>query len=553
MRGDGGRIASAAGDCKWRRKPHGFFGELPTGGISDRIRRPMENETSSTDYRAIRIENMRALQAAGHEPFGRRFDRTGTISEIRVLGEPLIAAAAAAKAAAEAVAAQSAAAQPIADSHAAPAPVSVKAAGRLLAIRKMGKTVFADMRDGSGRIQLFVNAKNCGDAAFAAFAKLDLGDHVGCAGELFVTRTGELSVRVESWTLLSKALIQPPEKFHGLVDTEDRYRRRHVDLFSNPESRERFYKRSAILRETRRWLEGRGFMEVETPILQSHAGGATAKPFVTHYNALDRDVFLRIAPELYLKRLIVGGFDKVFEIGRDFRNEGLDRTHNPEFTVLELYQAYGDRRSMMDIIEGLLPHLCDTVIGSRKVQYGGAELDFTPPYREVSYEALVKERMGDDWFELPLAEAQKRVEAQGLPFDPAWNELLLTHEVYDKLVERTLVQPTFVTRIPHEFVPLAKTCPDDPTKADVFEFVVGGRELCPGYTEQNDPFAQREAFSAQVEEDAESEDLDFVEALECGMPPTGGLGLGMDRLTMMLTGTEVIRDVILFPMLKDSK
>ena len=242
----------------------------------------------------------------------------------------------------------------------------------------------------AGRIQLFVNAKACGDDAFAAFQLLDLGDHVGCEGELFVTRTGELSIRIASWTLLAKALRQPPEKFHGLTDTEDRYRRRYVDLFSSPESRERFYKRSAILRETRRWLEARGFMEVETPILQPHAGGATAKPFTTHYNALDREMFLRIAPELYLKRLIIGGFDKVFEIGRDFRNEGLDRTHNPEFTVLELYQAYGDRRSMMDVIEGLLPHLCDTVIGSRRVKYGEHELDFTPPYREVAYADIDK-------------------------------------------------------------------------------------------------------------------------------------------------------------------
>ena len=510
----------------------------------------------STDYRAIRIENMKKLEALGHEPFGRAFERTGTLDRIRELGAPLLAAHAEAQAAAaEATAPQDApggvrgGAQPLARSP-EPAGVGVKAAGRLLAIRKMGKAVFADLRDGTGRIQLFVNAKACGDDAFAAFQLLDLGDHVGCEGELFVTRTGELSIRIASWTLLAKALRQPPEKFHGLTDTEDRYRRRYVDLFSNPESRDRFYKRSAILRETRRWLEARGFMEVETPILQPHAGGATAKPFTTHYNALDREMFLRIAPELYLKRLIIGGFDKVFEIGRDFRNEGLDRTHNPEFTVLELYQAYGDRRSMMDVIEGPLPHLCDTVIGSRKVKYGEHELDFTPPYREVAYADLVKERMGADWFDLPLEEAQARVRAAELPFDPSWSMLLLTHEVYDKLIEKTLVQPTFVTRVPHEFVPLAKVCPDDPTKANVFEFVVGGRELCPGYTEQNDPFAQREAFQAQVDEDAESTDEDFVEALEYGMPPTGGLGLGMDRVVMMLTGTEVIRDVILFPQLK---
>ena len=485
---------------------------------------------SSTDYRAIRIDNMKKLEALGRAPFGRAFERTGTIAAVRALAPA-----------------------PAAEGEPPPPAPVVRSAGRLLAVRKMGKTVFADLRDGSDRIQLFVNAKACGDGAFDAFKLLDLGDHVGVEGELFTTRTGELSIRVAKWELLSKALIQPPEKFHGLVDTEDRYRLRHVDLFSNPEARERFYKRCAIVSEMRRWLEARGFLEVETPILQPHAGGAAAKPFATHYNALDREVFLRIAPELYLKRLIVGGFDKVFEIGRDFRNEGLDRTHNPEFTVLELYQAYGDKRSMMDILEGLLPHLCDKVAGTRKVVWDGKEIDFEPPFRTVVYSELVKAKAGEDWFSLPLAAMRERAEAAGLALDPAWDETLVTHEVYDKLVERELVQPTFVVGIPHAFIPLAKTVPGDPSVADAFEFVVGGRELCPGYTEQNDPFAQREAFAAQVEEDAESEDGDFVEALESGMPPTGGLGLGVDRLVMMLTAADTIRDVILFPMLKDRK
>ncbi len=485
---------------------------------------------SSTDYRAIRIDNMKKLEALGRAPFGRAFERTGTIAAVRALAPA-----------------------PAAEGEPPPPAPVVRSAGRLLAVRKMGKTVFADLRDGSDRIQLFVNAKACGDGAFDAFKLLDLGDHVGVEGELFTTRTGELSIRVAKWELLSKALIQPPEKFHGLVDTEDRYRLRHVDLFSNPEARERFYKRCAIVSEMRRWLEARGFLEVETPILQPHAGGAAAKPFATHYNALDREVFLRIAPELYLKRLIVGGFDKVFEIGRDFRNEGLDRTHNPEFTVLELYQAYGDKRSMMDILEGLLPHLCDKVAGTRKVVWDGKEIDFEPPFRTAVYSELVKAKIGEDWFSLPLAAMRERAEAAGLALDPAWDETLVTHEVYDKLVERELVQPTFVVGIPHAFIPLAKTVPGDPSVADAFEFVVGGRELCPGYTEQNDPFAQREAFAAQVEEDAESEDGDFVEALESGMPPTGGLGLGVDRLVMMLTAADTIRDVILFPMLKDRK
>lgn len=483
-------------------------------------------DAASTDlYRQQRIENMQKLKALGYEPFGFTFERTGDIAKIRSLWTP-----------------------PPAEGE--PQLINVKAAGRLLGIRKMGKTIFADLRDGTGRIQLFINAKNCGDDPFAAIKLLDLGDIIGVEGELFETHSGELSIRLRKWDLLSKALRQPPEKFHGLQDQEDRYRQRYIDLFSNQESRERFNKRIGILRETRRWLEDRGFMEVETPILQPHAGGATARPFTTHYNALDREMFMRIAPELYLKRLIIGGFDKVFELGRDFRNEGLDRTHNPEFTVLEIYQAYGDRNSMREIIEGLLPHLCDTVIGTRRVKYGEGEIDFTPPYREVAYSDLVKDKMGEDWFSLSDEEARAKGKELGLDIDPNWNHLLVTHEIYDKTIEKTLFQPTFVTRVPHEFVPLAKVCPDDPTKANVFEFVVAGKELCPGYTEQNDPFAQREAFKAQVDEDAESTDEDFVEALEYAMPPTGGMGMGIDRLVMMLTGTDVIRDVILFPQLK---
>ena len=480
---------------------------------------------SPDQYRAQRIENMKRLKELGYEPFGRAYERTGTIKAIRELWKPV----------------PEGEEQPV---------VKVTAAGRLLGIRKMGKTIFADLRDGTEHIQLFVNAKNCEADPFAAFKLLDLGDIIGVEGELFTTRTGELTIRLQKWELLSKALRQPPEKFHGLQDQEECYRQRYIDLFSNPESRERFNKRIAIMRETRRWLEDRGFQEVETPILQPHAGGAAAKPFITHYNALDSEMFMRIAPELYLKRLIIGGFDKVFELGRDFRNEGLDRTHNPEFTVLEIYQAYGDRNAMKAIIEGLLPHLCDTVIGNRKIPYEDGVIDFTPPYREADYTDLIKEKMGDDWFEFDDATAREKAKALGLDIEPTMNHLLVTHEIYDKTIEKTLFQPTFVVRMPHEFVPLAKACPDDPSKANAFEFVVGGRELCPGYTEQNNPFAQREAFKAQVDEDAESTDEDFVEALEYAMPPTGGMGLGMDRLTMMMTGTDVIRDVILFPQLK---
>lgn len=477
-------------------------------------------QTGVNQYREQRIKHLEALAELGYSPFGRAFERTARLSDLR---------------------------EPFEEGR------EVTAAGRLTSIRSMGKSVFADLNDGSAKMQLYVGKKNLGDDPFKAFGLLDIGDHVGVKGTLFVTRTGEKTIQVAEWTLLSKAVLQPPEKFHGLQDTEERYRKRYLDLVANQDVRERFNKRIAIARETRRYLESLGFQEVETPMMQPQAGGAAAKPFITHYNALDRDMFMRIAPELYLKRLLVGGFDKVFELNRDFRNEGLDRSHNPEFTVLEVYEAYGDVNSMVRIIEGLIPHLCETVLGTMKVEYGEAKevLDFTPPYRKVRYADLVKERMGADWFDIPAAEAAKRAEEAGCAVNPAWNHLMITHEVYDKLIEKTLRQPTFVMRVPHEFVPLAKTCVDDPTAADVFEFVVAGKELCPGYTEQNDPFEQRKAFEVQAGEDLAKIDEDFICALEHGMPPAGGLGIGFDRLVMMLTGTEIIRDVILFPQLRN--
>ena len=547
---------------------------------SNEARKPIVNDN---EYRQRRLEHMKALEELGYLPFGARFDRDGLISAIRAsrpdllaegagIKETLASAAAekaaapdaddrtradAAKAANDAKAALVEATEAAAASAKAPEPDSLPArcrtAGRVLGLRDMGKTIFVDLRDGSGRIQLFVNKKQLGDAPFDAFKLVDIGDHIGAEGEFFVTRTGELSVRVSRWTMLSKALLQPPEKFHGLVDQEERYRRRYVDLFTNPESRRRFDTRIAIVRELRRYLEGLGYQEVETPMMQPQAGGAAARPFITHYNALDCDMFMRIAPELYLKRLIVGGFDKVFELNRDFRNEGLDRTHNPEFTVLELYAAYGDRITMKEIVEGMFDHICRTVLHTYEVEYGEAKekLCFKPPFREVAYSDLVRERMGDDWFGLELEAARERARVAGLEdIDPAWDMLLLTHEVYDKLIEKTLRQPTFVTRIPRQFVPLAKRCTDDDSLVDVFEFVAGGRELCPGYSEQNNPLVQRAAFEDQAGEDPEKIDEDFITALEYGMPPTGGLGMGIDRLVMMLTGTEVIRDVILFPQLK---
>ena len=480
----------------------------------------MAQEQTPDQYRAQRIENRRKLAELGYAPYGKAFPRTGNLSEVRAGFEEGKAAS---------------------------------VAGRIMTKRRMGKLMFIHLNDGTDAFQVLLKRDVLGEEAYNAAKLLDLGDFIGVHGTLFTTQAGEKTVEVKEWTLLSKAIRQPPEKWHGLQDTEERYRRRYLDLMSNPESRARFDKRHKILLGIRNYLTSKGFIEVETPIMQGQAGGAAAKPFVTHHNALDREMVLRIAPELYLKRLIVGGFDKVFELGKDFRNEGIDRTHNPEFTVLEVYEAYGDRTSMKNIIEGMLPYLCDTVLGTRQVPYGenGEIINFEPPYREVTQQELIKEKMGADWFELDYATARARAADAGLELvDEITDMVTLSHDVYDKMIESTLRQPTFVTRIPKQYVPLAKACPDDPSLVDVFEFVVAGKELCPGYTEQNDPEAQRAAFANQVEADAEPTDQDFVEALEYGMPPTGGLGLGIDRLVMFMTGTECIRDVILFPQMK---
>lgn len=478
------------------------------------------------EYRENRLASMKALQELGFTPYGHAFPHDD-LKKVRAEFEE---------------------------------GKSVTVAGRLLMIRRMGKMNFATLNDGTDRFQLIFKRDELNERMFAGFKQLNLGDIIGVKGTLFTTQRGEQSVIVKEWDLLAKALEQPPEKFHGLTDQEECYRRRYVDLMTNDESRERFFMRSRILQEARKYLWSKGFMEVETPILQAQAGGAAAKPFETHFNALDQHMVLRIAPELYLKRLLVGGMNKVFELGKDFRNEGIDRSHNPEFTVLEIYEAYGDRTSMEDIIEGLIPHLCDTVVGTRQIPYGEQKeiIDFTPPYRRVAYKDLVKELMGADWFDLDFdtqlakAKALAKEKDINLELDGVTTELMLTHEVYDKMIEKTLRQPTFVTRLPHEFVPLAKACPDDPSLVDVYEFVVGGRELCPGYTEQNDPLEQRKALEHQAGEDTEKIDEDFIHALECGMPPTGGLGIGVDRLVMLLTGTDSIRDIVLFPQLKNA-
>ena len=383
-------------------------------------------DTQTPDqYRAQRLANRAKLAELGYAPYGRAFARTGTLKETRDTFEE---------------------------------GKTLAIAGRIQTKRRMGKLMFIHLNDGTDAFQILLKRDGVGEDAYNAAKLLDLGDIIGVKGTLFTTQAGEKTVDVATWELLSKAVRQPPEKWHGLQDQEERYRRRYLDLMSNPESRARFDKRHKILLGIRNYLTSKGFVEVETPIMQAQAGGAAAKPFVTHHNALDREMVLRIAPELYLKRLLVGGFDKIFELGKDFRNEGIDRTHNPEFTVLEVYEAYGDRTSMKRLIEGLLPHLCDTVLGTRQIPYGteGKTLNFEPPYREISQRALIEERMGPDWFTLDYDTARARAAQAGLELTPEIvDHLTLSHEVYDKLIEKTLFQPTFVTRIPKQYVPLA--------------------------------------------------------------------------------------------------
>ena len=396
-----------------------------------------------------------------------------------------------------------------------------------------------------------------GEDNYKQFKKLDIGDIITANGPLFTTKTGEVTIRMESYRLLSKSLRPLPEKWHGLTDMEQRYRQRYVDLIVNDDSRELFKKRIRIIQEIRNYLASKGFMEVETPMLQYIPGGAAANPFKTHYQALNCEMFLRIAPELYLKRLLVGGFEKVFELNRNFRNEGISRRHNPEFTMLELYQAYGNCETMMELIEEMITTVAMNVFGTLQIQMPGDKVvDLSRPWRRAPYKDLIREKAGDDWFDLPRDEKYKRAKEMNLQVMPDWSDLEITHEIYEKLIEHTLIQPTFVTRLPAELVPLAKKCPDDPTLVDVYELEINGQEISPGYTELNDPVDQRERFMHQVtlsgKDPAQAVDEDFLTALEYGMPPAGGLGVGIDRLVMLLAGVESIRDVVLFPQLRPS-
>ena len=436
-------------------------------------------------------------------------------------------------------------------------PIHVSIAGRMMFKRVMGKASFCNIQDLQGSIQVYVARDAIGTDSYADFKRSDIGDIFGLEGFAFRTRTGEISIHAEKMTLLSKSLQILPEKFHGLTDTDTRYRQRYVDLIMNPESKETFIKRSKILKEIRNFLDGRGFMEVETPMLVSNAGGAAARPFETHYNALNEDVKLRISLELYLKRLIVGGLERVYEIGRVFRNEGVDTRHNPEFTLMELYQAYTDYEGMMELTESMFRYLAEKVCGSAVISYNGTVIDMAKPFERISMIDAVKKYAGVDFAEVKTDEEAKALaDEHHVEYEERHKKGDILNLFFDEFCEEKMIQPTFVTDHPIEISPLTKKNPEDPNYVERFELYVYGREMCNAYSELNDPIDQRERFAAQEEafaagdEEANHTDEDFLNALEIGMPPTGGIGYGIDRLVMLLTDAQAIRDVLLFPTMK---
>ena len=436
-------------------------------------------------------------------------------------------------------------------------PIHVAIAGRMMFKRVMGKASFCNIQDLQGNIQVYVARDAIGEESYADFKKSDIGDIFGLEGFAFRTRTGEISIHAEKMTMLTKSLQILPEKFHGLTDTDTRYRQRYVDLIMNQESKKVFIKRSQILKEIRNFLDGRGFMEVETPMLVSNAGGAAARPFETHYNALNEDVKLRISLELYLKRLIVGGLERVYEIGRVFRNEGVDTRHNPEFTLMELYQAYTDYEGMMELTESMFRYLAEKVCGSAVISYNGTVIDMAKPFERISMIDAVKKYAGVDFAEVKTDEEAKALaDEHHVEYEERHKKGDILNLFFDEFCEEKMIQPTFVTDHPIEISPLTKKNPEDPNYVERFELYVYGREMCNAYSELNDPIDQRERFAAQEEafaagdEEANHTDEDFLNALEIGMPPTGGIGYGIDRLVMLLTDAQAIRDVLLFPTMK---
>ena len=436
-------------------------------------------------------------------------------------------------------------------------PIMVSIAGRMMFKRVMGKASFCNIQDLKGTIQVYVAKDAIGEESYADFKKSDIGDIYGIKGYVFRTKTGEISIHAVEMTMLSKSLQILPEKFHGLTDTDTRYRQRYVDLIMNADSKEVFIKRSRIIKEIRKFLDGRNFMEVETPMLVSNAGGAAARPFDTHYNALDEDVKLRISLELYLKRLIVGGLERVYEIGRVFRNEGVDTRHNPEFTLMELYQAYTDYEGMMELTESMFRYLAETVLGTTKFEYNGIELDFGKPFERITMTDCIKKYAGVDFDAVATDEEAKALAREHhIEFEDRHTKGDIVNLFFEEYCEKNLIQPTFVTDHPLAISPLTKKRPDDPNKVERFELFINTWEMCNAYSELNDPIDQRERFAAQDaafeagDEEANHTDEDFLNALSIGMPPTGGIGYGIDRLVMLLTDSQAIRDVLLFPTMK---
>lgn len=485
-------------------------------------------EDNTHDLYAVRLQKLEAMREAGIDPFRNNWEQTHTSEQAK-------------------------AAYVAPEEGSEEEGPSFSVAGRIVVFRDMGKSCFVKIQDRDGQIQLYVKKDIVGEDEYKFFKKqLDLGDIIGCEGPLFTTKTGEITVRAKKFGLVSKALLPLPEKWHGLADSDQIYRQRYLDLIGNQESRERFHKRSRIIEEIRRFLWDREFTEVETPVLQSVAGGAAARPFETKFNALDCDFFLRISLELYLKRMLVAGVDRVFELGRIFRNEGLSRRHNPEFTMLEVYQAYTDYRGMMTLIYDMIQHICQNVLGTTQItQPDGQVIELGGKWREVSYKDLIIEATSDkNWFSRSKEEMLTKCAELKIESNPDQELFEITNDVFEKVIEPTLIQPTFVTHIPKELCPLAKINQEDDTVLDVFELCINGQEIAPAYSEQNDPFVQWEMFEKQAGEDTQAIDRDFLTSLAHGMPPAGGMGVGIDRLVIFLTGASNIRDTILFPSLK---
>lgn len=487
------------------------------------------SEKELNEQMQVRINKMHQIEEHGWKPFGHKFEVTNYSADINQNFEEL--------AANETV---------------------VRVAGRIMAIRGHGKTCFMDMQDKDGRIQLYVRKDAIGEEKYALIKLLDIGDIIGVSGTVFRTHMGELSVKAVDVEILSKSLRPLPEKWHGLKDVDTRYRQRYVDLIVNPKVRRTFVLRSKIIKSLREILDDNGYLEVETPIMNTIPGGAAARPFITYHNALDMQLYLRIATELHLKRLVVGGFDRVYELGRVFRNEGIDIKHNPEFTSVEIYQAYGDYTDMMDLTEKIISEIAQKVLGTMKITYEGQEIDLTPPWPRLSMIEAVAKYTGQNFEGVTDVEtARKMADAIHVEYEPTFGVGKIINACFDEYVEDKLIQPVFITGHPKEISPLAKSNPDNPEITDRFEGYIYGREMCNGFTELNDPIDQRERFLKQVEErnagdeEANMMDEDFLNALEHGLPPTGGLGIGVDRLVMLLTDSSSIRDVLLFPTMKN--